>query len=270
MRMDFRVVSGACLLLVIAAPALSAAPRSVGQTLVYAVTTTSNRTSSPPPSLPASMRAQYEAMQAKAAQGSTSTFTFTIDRVDPNGNAHLKGTLAGPAVPAAAVAIVPYLNTLQATLAPDGRIIPTYDPNMPPATTRDNKYHEIEPTEASAQNTNAGQFHADEFNHFAQGCAKRGHLKPGDSWHLQTRDAMSQAITTYDFSVSAPTSAGAPAVSMNANVEQPNGTRKIEATGHYDPAANQVLDLHVMETYDTTSPYGRNSGSLTTDFTLQH
>ncbi|MBV9269850.1 MAG: hypothetical protein JO165_02070 [Candidatus Eremiobacteraeota bacterium] len=267
MKNTFVFIAALLSSLLLTAPA-TAATRSVGQTLTYDVTTTNKSTSGPPAGLPPQGVAMYEAAMAKAAKGINSSFSIVVDRVDGNGTAHVNGSITSAEFPPAALAIAPYLNTFQAMLAPDGRIIPKYDPSLPSTTTRDNKYHEMLPTPESAQNLNANRLHVTEFNRFALGCGKRGALKPGDAWRVQVRDADSGATLIYDFAVTG-TDTAAAIVTMKTNRQGQYGSQKIDATGHYDTAARLVTSFHEESTYDQTTPGGHRAGSDTFDFTLR-
>ncbi|MDP9024132.1 MAG: hypothetical protein M3N13_01995 [Candidatus Eremiobacteraeota bacterium] len=251
--------------------AAAAAPRTVGQTFVYDVTVATKMTSGVPSAVPAFARAQYEAQQAMAAKGSTSTYTFTVDRVESDGSSHLQGAETGSRFPAAALALAPYLNTFMATLSPDGSIVPIFDPNMAPSTTRDNKFHTTLPTEASAQNMNAEQVHMTEFNRFAQGCAKRGHFTIGDVWRVRAKDSSGMA-TLYEFSVSALDDVSGhqyPHVSMSTSSTGTTGSQKITSDGHYDANAGIVVDFHEQTAFNNTYPGGETSGTTSTDYRLR-
>jgi hypothetical protein len=193
--------------------------------------------------------------------------TLTTDRIDPDGAAHVNvGFTNSLEIGHGSAAVFAEYNQFDATLTPDGRLLPKYDPNMrltvgargmsPP--------EEIHNTKAQQM---AGLF-AD-FNTFASGCAARPRMK-ANVWQLTSQDRY--GITRkYEFGAAAThSSSGAVAVTMKGTFATATANSTVDATGHYDSSRGLVLDLHEEVAYQNAPPGGiASSGNSVIDYTLR-
>jgi hypothetical protein len=238
-----------------------ASTRAVGQSLVYDLTVVSR--ASAPAGMPASSQARFDAQNGKPV---TFVVTLTVDRVDLKGNGHLNGTIVSPALAALPASARAAQSEFQGTLAPDGQIIPAYDPSLKPAVGPGGM---LNMTPAINQNTVAGTTIGlfPVFNEFAGGCAAHAAIKNGGSWHV--RGGSGYAPIDYTLTAGAKESiAGHETVlvTMKGGYQAPYGSQAIAASGHYDPTQHIVVDLHV-ESQLTSSRGG--PASETSEFKLR-
>ncbi|MBV9026978.1 MAG: hypothetical protein JO311_00050 [Candidatus Eremiobacteraeota bacterium] len=260
----------AILALLVTSPCNTAAaqgPRAAGQTFVYEITVSHN-IKADFSSLPASMQGQVAAQEARGNKTPiVYVLTATADHVNPDGSAHahvgftnsLEGNLRG-----ADQSVFARFNQFGAAFGADGRLIPQYDPKMPPATDSRGM------TPEQIQNTKAGQMSdiLADFNIFAAGCAKRGQIRIGDAWHVASRDQYGMS-RTYDFAATAIMGSVA-AVTLKGAFASSTGTNSVDAAGSYDIARHLIVDLHVVESFKNVPAGGpSSSGTTTTDYRLK-
>lgn len=255
----------ACAALV--AGALTAAPvsattRAVGATYTYIVQ--SKSTAAEPPNLPPAMHAQFEATQGKMT---TSTMTLTIDTSAADGDAHANGTYVNPppsgASPLVLRAYEAQNKKFQATIAPDGRILPIYDQaqiNAIPGMSYQQQQQAY--GSASVQQGILGQTVAltlSDFNLAALACGGRANLKPGDSWQG------SGATTGWTFAVTGADSIAGHAVvvvSMKSSYSGQNASSDVQSVAYYDPSARLLVKYHQDSTTSNSQVPGSSIASL--------
>jgi len=237
-----------------------ASTRTVGQTLVYDLTEVNH--ASVPPGLPAAALARFQAVNGKPL---TSTLTVSIDKVDPDGSAHVNASMVNAAMASLPSNLRDPASDFQGTLMPDGRIVPTYDPSLHPTAGAGGV---LNITPAISQNNVAGMTigRLDDFNAFAQGCGARASIKNGDSWRQQYR--LSYSAMEFSFTAGATemiAGHAAVAVTMKTSYQSPQSSESIVASGHYDLTQRLVVDFH--DEVQSTTPAG--PASRTADFTLR-
>ncbi|MBV9699585.1 MAG: hypothetical protein JO078_05610 [Candidatus Eremiobacteraeota bacterium] len=249
-------------------PAAAQAPRSAGQTFVYELTVTNN-VSADYSSLPASIRGQAEATQARGNKTPiVYVLTLNADRVNPDGSAHVNVSFTNSleaGLRGADQSVFARFNQFAGTLGSDGRLMPQYDPNMKLTT---GSHGMSSPEELHNQKAEEMTDRFADFNTFAGGCGKRGQIKAGAVWRVDSHDQYGGS-RTYDFSAMGVAAAVA-AVTMKSSSASQIGTNSIEADGHYDLMRRLVLDLHVVTTFKNAPPGApSSSGTTTMDYTLK-
>jgi hypothetical protein len=248
----------------------AADPLKPGEALNYVITTT---TIYKPPNdkfnpLP---EAEYAKLPPTRTLNSA-TFSVTVDRVDADGSAHamisnlsMQGNAHGRGLS------VP---GLEATLMPDGQIVPKVDfamiqakgvdPNNPgigiPASYR---------SWTQAEQANFWAFTADRrlllFNEVALGAGKKKSFKAGDAWRIVIPDQNNQIINFTYQGMRQSNGRDVAELGFTTTRVTQNGTGPVTGTALYDLQRNILVNLHVAGDDDT--PLGVRMQTL--DIVLQ-
>lgn len=232
-----------------------AAPRTVGDTIIYDVHEMVHSTPSVPPGMSAENFAKMQ-----AAQNTPQSFVLMLklDVLAPDGNAKAHASLVSSSLASAPASLRDPSSNFIAALAPDGEIVAEYDP------------HFQQKTGAGGVILNAAELNLNNvggqvmprlayFNTFAKGCTMHP-LTGSTSWHETMMDALI-GQRTFIF-----TQTGSRTVTMKSDVKNQYMSQTISATGHCDRASRLVLDYH--EEVKNTMSSGPPS-SITRDFVLR-
>ena len=234
MHLPSRAALCALAILAVTATPASAQTRAAGSTITYDVT----------------QGAAGPGMPSGATN--TTTLSFNIDRIDPDGSAHANATTKMAHVSSGDSP------TFEATIMPSGAIVLKYDPNMRPHFSLSKSYMRSISGNQMAQQLQIEMDMAN-FNGFAGECSKRT-LRTGMSWQGTTIGMMPTAVR---YKVTGRQQQAGHDVFVVSMQTGSGGIGSTSGLGYYDPAARLVVGLHSVMTA------AANGQGTVADFTLK-
>ena len=228
-------------------------PLKPGDTLNYTFTTTYAVTEKPPKDPDGRMSAAEWAKVEVPKTTFRDEFTVTVDRLDADGSAHAR--ILAPSKTRG-------LSDLQieATLTPDGQIVPKVDFAAIRAADIDQTHPgAVIPTAyrswTEAQRTNFWAFLADRkmllFNEVALGAGKKKASKEGDAWRIVIPDQNNQIVDFVFQGTQQFQGRDVSVLGFTTTRMTQNGVGPVSGTAFYDLQRHLLVKLHVVGDDDT-------------------